>query len=409
MLSTSKRDATFYLTIIFLAVGYFSYSIDRYAFAFLVPEIAKAFSMPLTLSGLLGTIFLWGQLVASTPAGLFMGKYGYKYTLSIGIGIATLGILLTGIAQDTTLVVLARIVTGVGEGFWNTAIVLTLATLFKGHKGSGVGLSQDFFGAGLFFGPFLGGYILSTTGDWRQVFYTFALIGTLGTIMVVFGVRRKRIDEFKVAESLDAPSPRISRSAVLRDWRIYVPVVLFSLYEIGFWSWTISVSTYLKGLGFDPATAGFLAGADGLAILALSWLAGYYGDKFGRNTAFVTGGLLQGIVGIIAYAFGGSFWVFLVEALVFGFFTIMIYINIFAYIAQTFDRVTASFVTGVTFTVGLIFAGYIGFLMFDMKALYGWPVAATALIGVSSFVLAILGGVLGKTSKPIPIIPRQEH
>ena len=395
MLSSTKRDALFYATLIFLAIGYFSYSIDRYAFAFLVPNIAKALAMPLAVSGLLGTIFLWGQLGAATPAGLFMGKYGYKYTLSIGIGIATLGIFLTGIAQDASLIVLARIVTGIGEAFWNVAIVLTLANLFAGHKGSGVGLSQNFFGLGLFFGPVLGGYILSSTGDWRSVFYVFALIGTLGTVLVLFGVKRKRVDESKTMEVASA-APTVSKKEVLRNWRMYVPVALFALYEIGFWSWTVSVSTYLqKALSFDPKTAGFLAGADGLTILALSWLAGYYGDRFGRRTAFLTGGVIQGLMGILAYSITSSFWVFLVWALIFGFFSIMIYINIFAYIADHFDKATSGFVTGVTFTVGLLFAGYIGFVMFDFKALYGWSIAATALIGVSSFVLAGLGGALG--------------
>ncbi len=123
---------------------------------------------------------------------------------------------------------------------------------------------------------------------------------------------------------------------------------------------------------------------------------GYYGDKFGRRAAFVTGGLIQGILGVVLYtSFASSFWVFLPVTFVWGAITIMIYTNVFAYIADNFDKTSAPFVTGVTYAVATIPTGYVGYWMFDLANLYGYSIAAAILIGVLSFALAIIGGTFG--------------
>ena len=404
MFSQGRNNKVVALVLFFLGVGYFSYAIDRYAFSFLVPNIAAAFAIPLSLSGLLGTIFLYGQIAGSIPAGFFQARYGYKFTLSVGIGVATFGIFLTAIAVNTNFIVVARIITGIGEGFWNVAIVLALANIFYNRKGTGVGISQNFFGVGLFFGPFLASLILDSTNQWRDVFYIFALTGAIGTALVLFGAKRSYIDPERVKKGTFKPINKTDTSkidfSIFRNWRVYIPVLLFSLYEIGFWGWTISVSTYLEHvLKFPVVTAGFLAGADGISIMALSWLTGFFGDKFGRRWAFVLGGAAQGVVAVIAYSFFTGFYTFLLLALIFGFFTIMIYITIYSYIAENFGKKNASVVTGITFAVGLIFAGYMGKIMFDFIGYYGWSLAAFYLIGITSFLIAVIGGIFGTPIK----------
>ncbi|MEM3671063.1 MAG: MFS transporter [Thermoprotei archaeon] len=391
-----KINKTIVLVLVCLGVAYFSYAIDRFAFSFLVPNVSAAFSIPLSLSGLLGTIFLYGQIAGSVPAGFFLSRYGYKYTLSVGIGVATLGVFLTAAAINTTFVLVARILTGIGEGFWSVSIVLTLANIFASRRGIGVGISQNFFGVGLFFGPFLAGLILNATNLWRDVFYIFGVIGSVGTLLIVLVVKRRYTDPEKAdAHALNTHHESAKDKldlTIFRSYMTYIPVVLLALYEVTFWGWTISVSSYLENvLRFNVVTAGFLAGADGISILGLSWLAGYFGDRFNRRWAFAVGGVVQGVVAVIAYSTFPGFYSFLCLALLFGFFTIMIYVAIFAHISETFRKKDASVVTGITFGVGLVFAGSIGKIMFDFISRFGWSAASVYLIGIPSFAMAVLG------------------
>lgn len=378
-----------------LGAGYAVYSVDRYAFTFLTPTVASNLTIPIATVGLLGTIFLWGQIAASLPASLFMVRHGFRPTLIVGLAVTTIGVFATGLTSDTITIGVARIVTGIGEGFWNVAIVLAFVGVFSNRKGFGAGLSQTFFGVGILGGPILAGSILALTGNWRDVFYALSALGFVVCILISVLTKQGQLDEPSFTEGqrttmravLQAIGKELrkSRSATL------TLIVGFTLFEIAFWSYAVLVSTYLEtGLGLNPATAAFFAGADGIAIVFLGWWAGSVGDLTGRGRAIAMGGAVQGVTGVLIFSIGSNEVALFALALVFGVSLIICYSSIFAAIASQFQPETARFMAGLVISLGLIPAGYIGYAGFAVRGWFGWSATAGLLIGLPSFAMALI-------------------
>lgn len=137
----------------------------------------------------------------STPLSGYMGdRFGMKRTYLTGLSIFVLGSLLCGLAPSLTVLILARLLQGLGGGI---AVPLGTALLFSAFPPKEQGKALGFFGIALVtapaLGPILGGLMVDSD-LWRWIFFINIPIGIAG---VSLGMRWLREQKRAEAPPLD--------------------------------------------------------------------------------------------------------------------------------------------------------------------------------------------------------------
>src|SRR5262249_13146444 len=99
-----------------------------------------------------------------------------------GVALFTLASVWCGIAPDPTLLILGRIIQGVGGAFMlATSAALVTDAFPRDELGKALGINAMVVGAGLILGPILGGFL--TTFGWRTVFWVNLPVGVLAIVL----------------------------------------------------------------------------------------------------------------------------------------------------------------------------------------------------------------------------------
>lgn len=123
------------------------------------------------------TIYMLTSSITAILVGKLSDIYGRKPFILIGIGIFSLGSLLSGFADSIYQLILFRGIQGFGGGMVMSTSFATVGDLFAPReRGKWQGLLGATFGVASLFGPTLGGYIVDHF-DWSWVFWVFLPIG----------------------------------------------------------------------------------------------------------------------------------------------------------------------------------------------------------------------------------------
>lgn len=129
--------------------------------------------------------------LALVPAGRFGDLLGRRTLFLFGVGLFGLGSLLSGLAPATTLVIVARLVQGVGGGVISSQVLGTIQDLFDGHgRARALGAYGAAAGLAGLVGPLLGALLVTVLPmhlGWRAV---VAVSAPLAAATVVVGARR---------------------------------------------------------------------------------------------------------------------------------------------------------------------------------------------------------------------------
>ncbi|HEX5510163.1 MAG TPA: MFS transporter [Actinomycetales bacterium] len=123
------------------------------------------------------------------PCGRLGDTRGRRTVFVTGVALFTLSSLAAGLAPTATVLVLARLVQGVGGGIINPQISGLIQELFRGpERGKAFGLLGATIGISTAVGPVLGGFIIRLFGTetgWRWIFFVNLPIG-LAAILLSF-------------------------------------------------------------------------------------------------------------------------------------------------------------------------------------------------------------------------------
>ncbi|MFF0245679.1 MFS transporter [Streptosporangium sandarakinum] len=121
------------------------------------------------------------------PAGRFGDMYGRRNAFAFGVALFTLSSAAAGIAQNSTWLVIARLVQGIAGGLINPQVSGLIQQLFRGaERGKAFGLLGATIGISTAIGPMLGGVIIRLGGEqdgWRYVFDVNVPIGVLAIVL----------------------------------------------------------------------------------------------------------------------------------------------------------------------------------------------------------------------------------
>ncbi|MDO7789076.1 DHA2 family efflux MFS transporter permease subunit [Desulforamulus aquiferis] len=147
------------------------------------------------------TAYMLTQGIIIALAGYLGDKYGYKKTFVVALILFTLGSFLCGAAFNLNMMIISRVIQGIGAGI---IMPLGMAMCFRINPISKIGMVLGVWGiagmATMAIGPSLGGYLIEAA-NWRMLFYINVPIGLLAIFM---GITLLSETEKKTTSALDS-------------------------------------------------------------------------------------------------------------------------------------------------------------------------------------------------------------
>ena len=229
-----------------VAIAFFMESLDTTVLNTAVPTMARALHEPeLNMKAVLASYAL--SLAVFIPASGWMAdRFGTRRVFAAAIGLFTLGSVLCGLSHSIPLLVVCRIIQGMGGAMMVPVGRLTLVRSFPREE---LVQAMSFVAipmlVGPLIGPALGGVIISLT-RWEDIFFLNVPIGLAGLVLVAL-----RLPDYRGS---DVPP---------LDW---MGLVWFGS-GVALLSWTLEVfGEHHAGIGLV-----LLAGGIAIGLLALYW------------------------------------------------------------------------------------------------------------------------------------------
>jgi EmrB/QacA subfamily drug resistance transporter len=154
-----------------------------------LPKIGQEFAVDAVLLSWLATSFLLSAAMFLVPIGRLADIHGRKRIYLIGIVVYTLFSVCCGAAGSATMLIVFRILQGVGSAMiFGTGIAILTSVFPAGERGQVLGINVAAVYGGLSGGPFLGGLLVEHLG-WRSIFYVNLPVGILIVAMVLLKLK----------------------------------------------------------------------------------------------------------------------------------------------------------------------------------------------------------------------------
>ncbi|MBI2831240.1 MAG: MFS transporter [Chloroflexi bacterium] len=168
----SKRAILVMITMATFLSGFTGSSINV-----ALPAIGREFSMDAVLLGWTVTVYPLTSAVLLIPFGRLADIYGRSRIFTYGIMTYTASSFLSAMSISGTMLILLRILQGVGAAMLFTTVISILTSVFPaGERGRVLGINTASVYSGLSMGPFLGGLLTAHIG-WRSIFWMSVVMG----------------------------------------------------------------------------------------------------------------------------------------------------------------------------------------------------------------------------------------
>jgi EmrB/QacA subfamily drug resistance transporter len=172
-----------------LLIGMFMSLLDATIVNVALPTIRSSLSAnEATLSWIISGYALAFGLVL-IPAGRLGDRFGHKWIFVTGLALFTVASLACGLAQDSTQLVVARVIQGLAGGIYLPAVTAFIQLLFTGKiRGTAFAVMGAVIGVSSALGPIIGGLLIQAFGEkegWRYVFDVNVPIGIVALVAAV--------------------------------------------------------------------------------------------------------------------------------------------------------------------------------------------------------------------------------
>ncbi|CQR47951.1 Multidrug resistance protein 3 [Paraliobacillus sp. PM-2] len=346
-----KKQTRRPLVLVALILSMFMAAIEGTIVATAMPNIVADLG-GFSLYSWVFSAFLLMQAVTILIFGKLSDLYGRKPIYVIGVVIFLIGSILCGLAPTMTLLVIFRIIQGIGAGAVQPIITTMVGDMYSIKERAKIqGYLASVWGISSIAGPLFGGFIVKFA-DWAWIFWLNIPLGILGLIGVILFFHEEVSKEKKTIDYTGASLFFISVSALIIvlvqggtawHWNSIPIISLLSLFILGFslflWQehraktpmmplhlWknkliTIAnlitlisgmiilglssfLPTYVQGvMGYSPIIAGFTLSTMSIGWPIASTTAGHLVLKIGFRPTAILGG--------IALVTGGTLFMFL--------------------------------------------------------------------------------------------------
>ena len=289
-----------------LVYAWISNTMIRMGLSSLLPPIMAELGLSYTMAGLLATAYFYAYMAMQIPAGILGDRLGRKRVIVAGITLGAAATVMTGLAGSFLALFLARLLTGVGQGFlYSNDRVLIAAYTPKEKMALGQGVSFSGGGVGMALGLLLAG-VLGEVMAWRSVFFLFAL-----PPLIAAGLIAWLIPEPLPPHHSSGPKQSFRRVFFNRDlWLLGIagimPVAV--LLVISIWGPLLFAEIGVKELGRSASYASIQGLAAPFALFSMGWLSDRLARRgIGRKVVAALSIFLMGLsVAAIGLVVGGQ-------------------------------------------------------------------------------------------------------
>ena len=293
------------LSLIFLTVF-----IDLLGFGILIPILPTFAKIELlvdeTAIGVVVAVYSFVQFLFNPILGKLSDKYGRKPIIVISLFINAIGYVLFAFTTSFIILLVARIVAGIGGSSISVAQAYIADVTTKENRAKGMGIIGSAFGLGFVFGPLIGGFLSSygymITGFGSASFSILAFIVTI-VLLPESNLNRKAINETK-RKLIDVDALKNVFAKPERAMLIFLFFVLtFSFANIYGTFALLGLQVY----GFSDMQNGFMFGIIGLtSAIVQGGLIGRISKVFSKINILKFGSFFI-MVGLALLPYGDTF------------------------------------------------------------------------------------------------------
>ena len=286
-----------------LALAYFFVYFHRVTTTVMGGYFESDFHVGASSIALLSSLYFYAYAVMQLPSGILTDRWGPRRTIISIVLLAPVGILLTATAQDFNMVLLGRLLIGLGLAAVYVPVMRIFATWFQ--KDRFASLSGSLLAIGNFAGIVAAGplALMTETFGWREVYLFIGLL-TLAVAFLSYAIVRDRPEDLHLPSANEvhhylADGELVEDPYDLDDVIESIPVkralrMVFGggkrFWPLAIWFFLIygSVITYQglwaapffrETLGWDVETAALTLSFIGIGIIVGAPVSGYLSDR----------------------------------------------------------------------------------------------------------------------------------
>ncbi len=154
-----------------------------------LPTMGREFNMEAVVMTWVSTSYFLAIAIVQVPFGRLSDIFGRRRLFILGLAVSTCGSFLGGFAPNVTVLIISRVLQGLGAGMTFNNAVAILTSVFPGReRAKALGISQAGTYLGLSLGPLFGGFLTEHFG-WPSIFIISGTLGVLLIIMVFLGLK----------------------------------------------------------------------------------------------------------------------------------------------------------------------------------------------------------------------------
>jgi EmrB/QacA subfamily drug resistance transporter len=219
-----------------VALGLFMYALDNGIVSVALPLLQKAFHTDYTTITWVATAYLLTQAAGITVVGYLSDHLGSKIVFVSALLLFTLGSLLCALAPNEELLIVFRVLQGIGGG---VMMPLTFAIVYRTFPANERGLVTSVLGILVLMGPAIGptlsGY-LSTHFAWNAIFIVNVPIGIIALALNLRYLPGRRSEQMTYGLAVETSSHRFDSAGFILSM-VGVTGLVYGITEAGSRGW----------------------------------------------------------------------------------------------------------------------------------------------------------------------------
>src|SRR5262245_10829140 len=174
-------------------MGQFITGVATRIFIVSLPTLATALDTDILAISWALIVYQLAGISLSVVFGRLGDIHGRSWIYGLGFAIMTVSSLACGLAPNALVLILFRLVQGLGAAMISSATrVLAMEAMPEGSEGRANGYMTMGFHSGLLLGPPLGGLVIDLV-SWRWIFFLLVPMGVAGVVLTMMRPRRRTI------------------------------------------------------------------------------------------------------------------------------------------------------------------------------------------------------------------------
>ncbi|WP_312094963.1 MFS transporter [Niallia sp.] len=269
--------------IYILAITSFLVGTSQFVISGILDQIAVSVGISVASAGQLITVFALGNAIGTPILIAATAKSNQRKQLLLALTIILLSLLLTVLYNSFGLLIIARVIMGMGTGvFVVTAYNLSSRLAKPGKKIGAMANIAMGYNASLVLGVPIG-RVIASAYNWQIIFWIIGLLAIVATIVI-----------FKFIPSMKGEGiiPLRKQLSLLKDSRIVIALSITLFTFLGYSVLNSYIAPFLGSITDEKYISAILF-AIGIASLAGSKLGGFTADHFGKDNTLLSSLILQ--------------------------------------------------------------------------------------------------------------------